>query len=269
MFLGGYFMINRALDLAIINNKISTFSKKLKDAYYNYLINEFGILFTFHSNRIEGTNNSLTLNDTKNILNNTFNQTNDKNKIREIKETINHQKAFRYIFEAEDKNILNIIKKLHSIVLKDIITSAGEYKQTPNYMINSKGEEIIFTKPSLVEKQMQELKQKYDNEFQKLPVIERAVMLHMAIVNIHPFADGNGRVARLILNYELIKNIYPPIIINESQKLSYYALLEEININTDYENSPLSFGSIKLFYETVQQLSVLTFKNMQEYMKKL
>ena len=87
----------------------------------------------------------------------------------------------------------------------------------------------------------------------------------MAIVNIHPFSDGNGRVARLIMNYELIKNNYPPVNINESQKLSYYAVIEEINIDTDYQNNPLEIGDIKLFNETIQQLSIMTFKNMQKY----
>ena len=112
---------------------------------------------------------------------------------------------------------------------------------------------------------MNELKQKYKNDWQELTVFERAVRLHMAIINIHPFSDGNGRVARLIMNYELIKNNYPPININESQKLSYYSIIEEINVNTDYQNSPLEIGDIKLFNETIQQLSIMTFKNMQKY----
>ena len=67
------------------------------------------------------------------------------------------------------------------------------------------------------------------------------------------------------MNYELIKNNYPPILINESQKLSYYSIIEEINTNTDYQNKPLNFGDIKVFNETIQQLSILTFKNMQKF----
>ena len=82
-----------------------------------------------------------------------------------------------------------------------------------------------------------ELKDKYEKEWQKLTVFERAVYLHMAIINIHPFSDGNGRLARLLMNYELIKNNYPPVVINESQKISYYSIIEEINTNTDYENN--------------------------------
>ena len=55
---------------AVAQNKISKFNDNLKKQYHDYLINNFGILFTYHSNRIEGTNNPLTLNDTKEILNN-------------------------------------------------------------------------------------------------------------------------------------------------------------------------------------------------------
>lgn len=83
-------MLDRIFDLVKIQNKISGLNEPLKKAYYNYLINEFGILFTYHSNRIEGTNTTLTLNETKEIINNTYNFKNivDKKKQREINETI-------------------------------------------------------------------------------------------------------------------------------------------------------------------------------------
>lgn len=262
-------MLDRIFDLNKIHNKIIKFSDVSKQEYYNYLVGEFGVLFTFHSNRIEGTNTTLTLNDTRKILNNTYDIDSvvDKNKQREINETINHQNAFKYIFEAinEDTDIINIIKSLHQIVGSNIIEGSGNYKEHDNYLINSGGKEISFTKANLVHERMKELKNKYENEWQKLTVFERAAYLHMAVVNIHPFSDGNGRVARLIMNYELIKNNYPPVLINESQKLSYYSIIEEINEKTDYENKPLEFGNIKIFNETIQQLSIITFKNMQNY----
>lgn len=262
-------MLDRIFDLNKINNIINNFNSEIKQQYYDYLINEFGVLFTYHSNRIEGTNMSLTIDDTRNIINNTYDKKKiiDKHKKREINETINHQNAYKYIFDILDKNIdiLTIIKSLHKIIGNNIIEDAGNYKKHDNYLINSNGEEINFTKSSDVEKRMLELKDKYENEWQDLTVFERAVNLHMAIVNIHPFIDGNGRCARLIMNYELIKNNYPPVLINESQKLSYYAIIEEINTNTDYKNNPLEFGDIKVFNETIQQLSIMTFKNMQKY----
>ena len=262
-------MLDRIFDLNKIHNTIINLSNESKKEYYDYLINEFGVLFTFHSNRIEGTNITLTLNDTKKILNNTYDMSSvlDKNKRREINETINHQNAFKYIFEILETNldIITIIKNLHQIIGSNIIEGAGEYKKHDNYLINSNGEEISFTSFKLVETSMLELKKKYETTWQNLTVFERAVCLHMAVINIHPFSDGNGRTARLIMNYELIKNNYPPILINESQKISYYSIIEEINTNTNYENKPLDFGNIKLFNETIQQLSILTFKNMQKF----
>ena len=262
-------MLDRIFDLNKIQNTINNFNEETKKEYYNYLINEFGVLFTFHSNRIEGTNTTLTLNDTKSILNNTYDFKGivDKNKLREVNETINHQNAFKYIFDIIDKelDIITIIKSLHQIIGSNIIEGAGNYKERENYLINSNGEEVDFTHPSDVSKRMLELLNKYENEWQELTVFERATNLHMSLINIHPFSDGNGRTARLIMNYELIKNNYPPVLINESQKLSYYAMLEEINTNTDYLNNPLMFGDIELFSETLQQLSILTFKNMQKH----
>lgn len=262
-------MLDRIFDLNKIHNVINNFSDEARLEYYNYLINEFGVLFTYHSNRIEGTNITLTLNDTRDIINNTydFKSVVDKNKQCEINETINHQNAFKYIFEVIDKeiDIITVIKSLHQIIGSNIIEGAGNYKEHENYLINSNGEEINFTLPKNVNEKMLELSNKYENEWRELTVFERATNLHIALINIHPFNDGNGRTARLLINYELIKNNYPPVLINESQKLSYYAMLEEINTNTDYLNKPLDYGDIKIFNETLQQLSILTFKNMQKY----
>ena len=265
-------MFNRIFDLEKIQNTINNFDEKLEDEYHNYLINEFGALFTYNSNRIEGVNNTLTLDDTRNIINNTYDIKSivDNNKKREIKETINHQNAFKYIFEILDteKDILEIIKALHQIVGSDIIEGAGNYKTRDNYLVNSEGIEIDFTKFEDVPKRMNELKEKYNNSWQKLTVFDRAIMLHMAIINVHPFSDGNGRVARLIMNYELMKYNYPPVVINATLKQSYYAMIEEINLHTDYLNKPFDIGDIAVFSNTIQQLSIMTFKNMQNYYEK-
>ena len=265
-------MLDRIFDLNRIQCTINNFSDKAKEEYYNYLINEFGVLFTYHSNRIEGTNTTLTLNDTRKIINNTYDLSSvvDRNKQREINETINHQNAFKYIFEIinKDLDIITVTKSLHQIIGSNIIEGAGNYKERDNYLINSSGEEINFTYAKDVDNRMQELRNKYDNDWKDLTVFERATNLHMAIINIHPFSNGNGRTARLIMNYELIKNNYPPVLINESQKLSYYAMIEEINTSTDYLNAPFDIGDIRIFNETLQQLSILTFKNMQKYYDK-
>ena len=119
-------MLDRIFDLNKIHNTINNFNDSVKNKYYNYLINEFGVLFTYHSSRIEGTNITLTLNDTRKILNNTYDFVGivDKNKQIEVNENLNHQNAFKYIFEILDKeiNIIDVIKYLHQIVGSNIIT---------------------------------------------------------------------------------------------------------------------------------------------------
>ena len=129
-------MLDRIFDLNKIQNTINNFSDTTRLEYYNYLINEFGVLFTYHSNRIEGTNITLTLNDTRKIINNTydFSSVIDKNKKREINETINHQNAFKYIFDILDKDfdIITIIRTLHQIIGSNIIEGAGNYKEYTN-----------------------------------------------------------------------------------------------------------------------------------------
>ena len=131
-------MLDRIFDLAKINNTINRFSENMKKLYHDYLVDEFGVLFTYHSNRIEGANTTLTLNDTKKIINNTydFGGVVDKNKQREINETINHQNAFKYIFETENENkdIIEVIKSLYQIVGSGVVSGAGSLQNQEMFL---------------------------------------------------------------------------------------------------------------------------------------
>ena len=62
----------------------------------------------------------------------------------------------------------------------------------------------------------------------------RACLLHGEFVKIHPFVDGNGRTARLLLNFELIKNGYPPVIIKNEDRADYYDALEMASTTKNY-----------------------------------
>lgn len=66
--------------------------------------------------------------------------------------------------------------------------------------------------------------------------IERAAMLHVIFVGIHPFVDGNGRTSRLLLNLELMKNGYPPIIIRTENRLKYYSALDKAHTTNSSED---------------------------------
>lgn len=73
----------------------------------------------------------------------------------------------------------------------------------------------------------------YNNEGQKLHPVERASMVHIIFVGIHPFIDGNGRTSRLLLNLELMKSGYPPIVIKKEDRFKYYTALDKAHTSKD------------------------------------
>lgn len=66
--------------------------------------------------------------------------------------------------------------------------------------------------------------------------VTRGAMLHAIFVGIHPFIDGNGRTARLLLNLELMKDGFPPIIIKVENRLAYYEALDKAHTMEDYDD---------------------------------
>jgi len=104
----------------------------------------------------------------------------------------------------------------------------GEYKTTPNNVIQKDGSLFEFTPPDEVPEKMHELVKWIRKELESPTVhpIEFATILHLSFVLIHPFDDGNGRTARLLVNYILLKNNYPPLIVRTETKADYLAALQ-------------------------------------------
>ena len=155
--------------------------------------------WTYHSNAIEG--NTLTIKETKVVLEGI---TVGGKTLREHFEAINHKEAILYV-EAmvanEEPLTEQSLKALHHLVLKQIDTEhAGRYRST-NVIISGADHEPPHALH--VAEQMEALMQWYNNEAQALHPVERAARLHVDFVKIHPFVDGNGRTARLIMNLEL------------------------------------------------------------------
>lgn len=84
--------------------------------------------------------------------------------------------------------------------------------------------------------EMEALIRSYQNEWQTLHPIERASRLHTEFVKIHPFVDGNGRTARLLMNFELIRDGYPPIVIEIKERLEYYDALDKAHVDGSYDD---------------------------------
>jgi Fic family protein len=75
----------------------------------------------------------------------------------------------------------------------------------------------------------------YNQESLKLHPVELAARVHCDFVKIHPFTDGNGRTARLLMNLELMKNGFPAVVLPVSRWLEYYEILDKAHVHEDFE----------------------------------
>lgn len=203
------------------------FSKKLADSLHEKLIVEW----TYNSNAIEG--NTLTLSETKVVLEGIT--IGGKSMVEHL-ETINHREAILFVEDlVSNKEPLSEwnIKNIHGLILKGIDNlNAGKYR-TENVVIS--GANHIPPKYYEVGDLMQKLIVEYQNEWLEYHPVVRATLLHGEFVKIHPFIDGNGRTSRLLLNFELIKNGYTPIIIKNENRAKYYDVLDLAHTTMNYE----------------------------------
>ncbi|PLK44319.1 Fic family protein [Emticicia sp. TH156] len=208
------------------------------------LDDKYRLEFNYNSNHIEG--NTLTYGETKLLL--MFDKTDGQHEMREFEEMKAHDVAYRWIKElAEDESsrlIEREIKQLNQIILvrpfwKEAITSdgqstkrkiqVGEYKQHPNSVLLQNGEMFHYTSPIDTPMAMNDLMAWFheETEKQELSPVELAAIFHYKFVRIHPFDDGNGRISRLLMNYVLLKNGLPPVIIKSADKKNYLNALNQ------------------------------------------
>ena len=185
--------------------------------------------WTYNSNGIEG--NTLTLKETQVVLEGI---TVGGKSIKEHLEAINHEHAILFLQTiVKDDNPINEwnIKNIHALILKEIDNeNAGRYR---NENVTIKGATHIppdFVKvPELMEKLI--LNYKTWNKYH--PIIQ-ATLLHGELVKIHPFVDGNGRTSRLIMNLDLMKHGFNPVIIKKENRLQYYEVIDKAHTTRNY-----------------------------------
>lgn len=208
-------------------DKYRPFSKQLADSLHEKLIVEW----TYNSNAIEG--NTLTMSETKVVLEGIT--VGGKTMVEHL-ETINHRDAILFIEDlVSNKEPISEwnIRNIHSLILKGIDNkNAGRYR-TENVVIS--GAKHIPPKHYEITDLMQELIEEYDNNWEGYHPVVRATLLHGEFVKIHPFIDGNGRTARLLLNFELMRNGYTPIIIKNEDRAKYYEVLDIAHTTMNYE----------------------------------
>ncbi|MEG2711542.1 MAG: Fic family protein [Clostridia bacterium] len=206
------------------------------------LKNNFNLQFTYNSNAIEG--NTLTLSETRVVLEGI---TVGGKTIKEHLEAINHKDAILYLEQIVEENeeLSELeIRNIHRLVLKEIDNeNAGKYR---NCNVVILGAEHIPPDYTVVKEKMEELILRYKDWCKKYHPIIVSALLHGEFVKIHPFSDGNGRAARLLMNFEIIRNGYTPVIIKNEIRSKYYDALDKAHNTGDYTDFiELAINSVK------------------------
>lgn len=177
---------------------------------------------TYTSNALEG--NSLTESETKIVIENGL--TIEGKPLRDVYEAVGHAKAYDYLYDLSREAPIteDTIRTLHKLFYQQVDPErAGVYRRVPVFVSGSR---YPVAPVSEISKRMQQLVQWYTNHEGKMHPVLLAAELHRRFVYIHPFIDGNGRVARLLMNLALLRNDYNIAIIPAVTRAEYVAALE-------------------------------------------
>lgn len=201
------------------------------------LSRRFTVDFNYNSNHIEG--NTLTYGQTEILL--LFGKVIGEADVRDIEEMTASNVGLRMMTEeavVKDMPLTqNFIRTLHKTLLRDDYTvyrnllggvqtsyviHAGQYKTRPNSVITRYGDRFEYASPEETPGLMADLVDWYNTAEQegKLSPVELAALFHYRYIRIHPFEDGNGRIARLMVNYILTRHNYPMIVVRSRKKVN-------------------------------------------------
>lgn len=187
---------------------------------------QFGIEMTYNSNAIEG--NRLTLKETFLVINEGL--TIKGKSLKDHLEAKDHFEALNYLYEFIEKDSRHsisevFIRNIQQLIVKETDSaSAGNYRNS-NVIIT--GSNHTPPDASAVPHLMSDLIRWINNNKDKFSPIELAAFLHHKIVFIHPFFDGNGRTARLVMNLILMQKGYPLVMILKNDRKRYYDSLDK------------------------------------------
>lgn len=204
------------------------------------IFKNFIVEFAFNTTSIEG--NTINLKEAKNLLIEGFTP---KNKtLREIYDLQNTEKTFFSILNSKENINHELIIKTHRSLMENIDPRIG-YRTTDVRVIKSNFEAT----PAPYVKTDMELLLKWCEEQKDLHPLVLAAIFHHKFEKIHPFMDGNGRTGRMLLNFILMKNNYPPLIIHKKSRINY------LNALNKADNSNLKEKNINDYFDLIQFIS--------------
>ena len=206
------------------------------------------IEWTYNSNALEG--NTLSFGETLFFLREGL--TSEGKPLKDYLEAKNHAEAIEGLMEiinSERPLTEGVIKELHAVLMRGMEFSLaqgihgqlvqkpihpGKYKLLPNHVLTFSGKIHHYVEPIHVKEEMEKLLNWY-HATKEMDPVEKAATFHYRFVAIHPFDDGNGRMARLLMNLILIKAKYPPCIIKMIHRKSYLKALEAVDLKKTFE----------------------------------
>jgi len=207
----------------------------------------FTIDFNYNSNHIEG--NTLTYGQTEILL--LFGKIVGEAEVKDVQEMTASNVGLKMMTEEamlkEVPLTQNFIRTLHKTLLREDYTvyrnlpggqttsyviHAGQYKTRPNSVITRYGDRFEYASPEETPALMSDLVEWYNEAEQsgRFTPIELAAMFHYRYIRIHPFEDGNGRIARLMVNYILTRHDYPMIVVRSRKKNEYLEALHKTDL---------------------------------------
>lgn len=209
----------------------------LKDEDRQRLNQKFMLEFNYNSNHIEG--NTLTYGQTELLL--LFGKVVDAANMKDLEDMKASNVGLNMMKEqalSEYPLTETFIRQLHQTILREdytvyrqlpggrqtsYVVHAGTYKTRPNSVITRTGERFEYASPEETPALMKDLVEWYNEEEGKgdLSLAELCALFHYRYIRIHPFEDGNGRIARLLVNYILCRHDYPMIVVKSADKENY------------------------------------------------
>ena len=202
---------------------MSGFLNKIPQDYLDDML----VRLAHHSAGIEG--NTISLPATVSIILNGTLPISSGATVREFYEIENHKQAFSNMLEHLENNdtlSVSIIKEIHADLTDRLQYDKGQFKKNENMII---GAEFQTASPSetpfLVQQLVDNLDYRLENATTEEEKLESVLDTHIQFERIHPFSDGNGRTGRMLMNYSLLQEGFPPLIIEKETKATYVELL--------------------------------------------
>lgn len=213
------FLGNKLEEVEACKIHYNSMFKKQDETTKKEIFKNFVIEFAFNTTSIEG--NTINLEEARNLLSEGL--TPKDKTLREIYDLQNTEKVFFDILKLEEDLSHEFIIKVHDDIMKNIDARKG-YRTEDIRVLRSN---FKATPAPYVKTDMELLLKWYNQNKDKLHPMIIASVFHHKFEKIHPFMDGNGRTGRMLLNFILIKNKYPPLVIHKKTRAEYLERLRE------------------------------------------